>query len=53
MSDHDKAQQILFALMRIHSSRAVVLLTPEKMLEEFGAEDVGFFYEKICGGNNA
>lgn len=51
MTNKDKAANLLTRLELILLKD--IPLTPEKMLEEFGAEDVGFFYEKILGvGDN-
>lgn len=49
MTDHEKAQQILYALMRICPSRAVVLLQPENVIKKCrNSEEVDFYYRKLC-----
>lgn len=48
MSDYEKAVSLLTRLELILLKDIPV--TPEKLLEGFGGNEVGFFYEKICGG---
>lgn len=53
MTDNEKAKQILYALMRICPSRNVVLLQVDDVPKKCGsAEELNFFYQKLCGGNN-
>lgn len=53
MTDNKKAEQILYALMRICPSRNVVLLQADDVLKKCGsAEELNFFYQKLYGGNN-
>lgn len=53
MTDNEKAEQILYALMRICPSRNVVLLQADDVLKKCrSAEELNFFYRKLCGGNN-
>lgn len=53
MTDNEKAEQILYALMRICPSRNVMLLQADDVLKKCGsAEELNFFYRKLCGGNN-
>lgn len=48
MSDYEKAQQLLYALMRIYPSRAVVLLQPEEVLEKCrDSEELDFYYREL------
>lgn len=49
MSDFDKAITLITRLELIQTKD--IPLTPEKMLEEFGAKEIRFFYEKICKEN--
>ena len=50
MTDYEKALCLITRLELIQIK--AISLTPEKMLEEFGADEIGFFYDKICGGIN-
>lgn len=53
MTDTEKAEQIIYTLMRICPSRNVVLLQVDDVLKKCrSAEELNFFYRKICGGNN-
>lgn len=45
MTDHDKAL-ILLTRLELILLRDIPL-TPETMLERFGADEIGFFYSKI------
>lgn len=52
MTDTEKAEQIIYALMRICPSRNVVLLQVDDVLKKCrSAEELNFFYRMICGGN--
>lgn len=52
MSDYEKAQQILYALMRICPSRAIVLLQPENVIKKCkSSEELDFYYSRLCRGN--
>lgn len=51
MTGNEKAEQILYALMRICPSRNVVLLQADDVLKKCkSAEELNFFYNKICRG---
>lgn len=46
MTEKDKAATLLARLELIQMKD--IALTPEELLEKFGADEVGFFYKKIC-----
>lgn len=49
MTDYEKMQHILCALMRIYHSRDVVLTTAEKALERCDdSEMIDFYYRRLC-----
>lgn len=48
MTEKDKAATLLARLELIQMKD--IALTPDEMLEMFGADEVGFFYKKICEG---
>lgn len=49
MSDYEKSQQILYALMRIHPSRTVVYLQPENVIEKCeNSAEIDFWYRRLC-----
>lgn len=53
MSDYEKAEQILYALMRIFHSRAAVLLQPETVIKKCrSSEELDFYYNKLCKGRS-
>lgn len=49
MSDYEKAQQILYVLMRIKSQRSIVYLQPEEVIEKCKSpKELDFYYTKLC-----
>lgn len=50
MTNHEKAEQILYALMRICPSRNVVLLQPDDILSRCSSDEIDFFYKCLCCG---
>lgn len=48
MSDYEKAQRILYALMRIYPSRSVVYLQPENVIEKCeDSAELDFWYRRL------
>lgn len=51
MSDYEKAEQILYALMHIFRSSTVVRLQPEDVLKKCrSSEELNSYYAKLCRG---
>lgn len=48
MTGNEKAEQILYALMRICPSRNVVLLQADDVLSKCSSDELDFFYKILC-----
>ncbi len=50
MTDYDKAAALITRLELIQMKD--LPFTPDQLIEKFGMDEIGFFYEKICREDN-